>query len=122
MNKNKGMSLVELVTAVAILSVSILMITSCFYGVASIRGKILQYSNMQMISENIFEQMRVSGDWSSDEFEESEDVFEYNGLTFEVEQDSNGLCTITFSPDDADNSKAYYFWIDPIREDVPDED
>lgn len=122
MNKNKGMSLVELVTAVAILSVSILMITSCFYGVASIRGKILQYSNMQMISENIFEQMRVSGDWSSDEFEESEDVFEYNGLTFEVEQDSNGLCTITFSPDDADNSKSYYFWIDPIREDVPDED
>ncbi|MFI3115298.1 MAG: hypothetical protein R3Y12_04060 [Clostridia bacterium] len=103
---NKGISLIELVTSVAILSVSTLMVISCFYGIASIKGKTTQYSNMELVCENIFEEMRVTGKYSV-----YDDVL--NGVTFNLETNENGQCEITFYTKNSAEIKTYYFWINP---------
>lgn len=114
-NKNKGISLVELVTAMSILSVSTLMIISCFYGITSIKTKSMIYEDMELISRNIYEELRATGDWSENEFDLDDDgtSYVYREVFFQIEIEDEGLCTIVFTSDYYDNEKAFYFWVNP---------
>lgn len=130
-DSNQGISLVELVTAVSILAVSTLMIISCFYGISSIKTKSMIYENMELVSRNIFEELRATGDWSVDElllvgtvesgtvslsseyFEGSQNVYEYKELYVQVKLKKTGLCTLVFTSEYYENEKEFYFWVNP---------
>lgn len=59
--ENKGISLVEIVCTVAILSTSSLMIISCFHGVSQIKATNNVNSNMQLVCQNFYEELRTKG-------------------------------------------------------------
>ena len=55
------MSVIELMAAVAILSVSVLMIISCFFGVSSFGTRIRDYTYARIETVNLFESVRAEG-------------------------------------------------------------
>lgn len=79
-NKNSGLSLVELVCAVAILATSVLMLVSCYHGVSQMRVKTLVYSNMQMVCKNIYEEIRATNEVPSVNYN-----YVYDGVKVSVE-------------------------------------
>lgn len=114
---NKGLSLVELVTSVAILSFSTLMVISCFYGVISIKEKTAFYRNMEYITHHIYEEMRVRGQWYDDQYQEVEaGVYEYHNLYFKVDTQESGYSSISFYSNVSDNTAQYNFWYNPVSE------
>ncbi len=55
------MSVVELVAAVAILSVSICMLIGCFYGASALNARARDSLHAQMVGRTLFEEMRADG-------------------------------------------------------------
>lgn len=80
-NKNSGLSLVELVCAVAILSTSVLALVTCFHGVSQMRVKALVYSNMQMVCKNIFEEVRATNEVLTVNYD-----YVYDGLGVSIQE------------------------------------
>lgn len=116
-NKNSGLSLVELVCAVAILSTSVLMLISCFHGLSQIRSKTLVYSNMQMVCKNVFEEIRATNEIPTVNY-----AYVYDGLSLSIvlksHENTESMTTsdisyyeVTFYSDDLGNSgyKKYKF-------------
>lgn len=112
---NRGISMIEMVVAVTILSVSTLMVISSFYGIGSIGDKTSVYNDAMLVTKNIFEEIRVTGNWSSDEYVKEDGKYIYNKLEFEVKKQNNGETEIIFYTGNSEKLKSYKFWVAPSK-------